>query len=318
MYNEVENNAALQSVLATLEIERKKIASTKTKGYIFLGGGLAFLIIGSILGVPGPAFVIGLAGIIYGGILLYRITERSRMYVATFKRDVIGSALKFLDPSLTISPYEGILDHEFVSSQLFSTSPDRYHTEDLVRGKAGKTGFYFAEVHAEYKTEEQTKDGRRISWNDIFKGIVFVADFNKNFNGVTIVRPKGLTAAFGAWFSKNVFSFGDKDVIQLENPEFNKSFVTYANDQVEARYILTPAMMERVFTLNGKSASTISLSFINSRMYIAFPMQRNYFEAPVFKTLLNPALLNEDISVIKFMYDIISELDLNTRIWGKN
>ncbi|MCZ4243098.1 DUF3137 domain-containing protein [Pedobacter punctiformis] len=318
MQAEFENNAAFQSVLATLEVERKKIASTKTKGYIFIGSGIAFGILGAVLGIPMPSILIGLGGVIYGGILLYRITEQSRAYAGAFKRDVIGSALKSLDQSLTIEPYSGIVDDEFVSSQLFTTNPDRYHTEDLVSGQAGKTRFYFAEVHAEYKTEEQTKDGRRVNWHEIFKGIIFVADFNKNFNGVTVVRPKGITAAFGVWFSKNIFSFGDKDAILLENPEFNKTFVTYGNDQVEARYILTPAMMDRIFSLNRKSASAISLSFINSRMYIAFPLQRNYFEAPVFKTLLNPALLNEDISVIRFMYDIVNELDLNTRIWGKN
>jgi len=70
--------------------------------------------------------------------------------------------------------------------------------------------------------------------------------------------------------------------------------------------------------LNSNSKNTISLSFINNRMNIAFPLDRNYFEAPVFKTLLNPELLNQDIAAIKFMYEIVQELDLNTRIWGKS
>ena len=122
----------------------------------------------------------------------------------------------------------------------------------------------------------------------------------------------------GAWFSKNLFSFSDKNVINLESTDFDKTFITHSTDQVEARYILTPAMMERILTLNRNAKNTVSLSFIDSRMYIAFPLNRNYFEAPVFKTLLNPDLLNEDIAIINFMYDIVRELDLNTRIWGKN
>jgi len=184
-------------------------------------------------------------------------------------------------------------------------------------GIAGKTGFYFAEVHAEYKTVIQTKNGTRTEWHDLFKGIIFVADFNKNFNAITIVRPKDFGRAIGAWFSKNLFSFGNSDVIKLENPEFDQAFVTYGNDQVESRYILTPSMMERILQLNQKSKYSINLSFIKSRMYIGFPLDRNYFEAPIFKSLLNPNLLDEDINAIKFMYDIVKELDLNTRIWGK-
>jgi hypothetical protein len=314
---EVANNAGLQTVLAGLEIERKKIASSQTKGYVFIALGIIVIVGGFISGLGGFA-LIGLVPLTYGGIALYRISDELKAYKEAFKTDVIGTALKDLDPSLIIEPYSGIQEYEFVEAQLFTEKPDRYKTEDFVSGNAGKTSFYFAEVHAEYKTETQTKNGRQVDWHEIFKGIIFAADFNKNFNGVTVVRPKNMVGAMGAWFSKNLFSFGDKTVIELENTAFSKAFITHATDQVEARYILTPALMERILSLNANAKETISLSFINTKMYIAFPLSRNYFEAPVFKTLLNPDLLNQDIAAIKFMYEIVKELDLNTRIWGKN
>lgn len=314
----LEGNVALQNVLAAMEVERQKIASTQKKGYCFIGSGIVLAIIGVVLGFPAPAIVLGLIPIIYGGIVFYKIGDELKAYKEAYKRDVIGEALRFLDASLTIDPYRGILAQEFIYSQLFSQDPDRYKTEDLVSGKADKTRFYFAEVHAEYKTVTQTKNGTRTEWHDIFKGIIFAADFNKNFNGVTIVRPKDFGSTLGAWFSKNLFSFSNKDVIKLENVDFDKAFLTYGTDQVESRYLLTPAMMERILRLNSNSKFSISLSFIESRMYIAFPLNRNYFEAPIFKSLLNPELLNEDIATIKFMYDIVKELDLNTRIWGRN
>ncbi|WP_316754890.1 DUF3137 domain-containing protein [Pedobacter aquatilis] len=314
----IENNATLQNVLATLETERAKISSTQKKGYLFIGAGIIVAIGFSVWGIPVPGVIIGLFGAIYGGIVLYKIADALKAYKEAFKTHVIGTALKSLDESLTIEPYNGIPVSEFCSTQLFSEQPDRYHTEDLVSGNAAKTGFYFAEIHAEYKREVQTKNGTRTEWHDIFKGIIFVADFNKNFKGVTLVKPKDLFGTMGAWFSKNLFSFSDKNVINLESTDFDKTFITHSTDQVEARYILTPAMMERILTLNRNAKNTVSLSFIDSRMYIAFPLNRNYFEAPVFKTLLNPDLLREDIAIINFMYDIVRELDLNTRIWGKN
>jgi len=314
----IAGNVALQNVLATLEIERKKISSTQKKGYLFIAIGIIVALSGFALGLAVPAAIAGLAPLIYGGIILYKISDELKAYKEAFKVNVIGSALKSLDSSLLIEPDKGIPDYEFEQTQIFSQTPDRYKTEDLVSGNAGKTTFYFAEVHAAYKTEVQTKNGTRTEWHDIFRGILFCADFNKNFVGVTIVKPKDLLGTMGAWFSKNLFSFNDKDIISLENTEFSKTFITHATDQVEARYILTPAMMERILNLNRNTKSSVSLSFINSRMYIAFPLSRNYFEAPVFKTLLNPELLNEDITVINFMYEIVNELDLNTRIWGKN
>lgn len=313
----VENNTTLQNVLAKLEVDRQKIASTQKKGYLFIAFGVIIAVAGLTLGFPIPAAIATFAALVYGGVILYKISDELKSYKESFKVNVIGTALKSLDESLVIEPYKGITEEEFESTQIFSQSPDRYNTEDLVSGNAGKTSFYFAEVHAEYETQVQTKNGTRTEWHDIFKGIIFAADFNKNFNGVTILKPSNLFSTMSAWFSKNLFSFGDKDVVTLENVDFNKTFITHSTDQVEARYILTPAMMDRILTLNKNTDSTLSLSFINSRMYIAFPLNRNYFEAPVFKTLLNPDLLNQDIEVINFMYEIVKELDLNIRIWGK-
>lgn len=308
---------AIEGVIAELEVQRKKIASNKFQGWgaIVLGLVTTFLLISFGQGII--ALAVGALGIITGIVILYRISDDISQYKYRFKREVIGAALNSVDQSLTFEPKNGISESEFINSQLFGTTPDRYHSEDLITGKNEKTSFYFAEVHAEYKTETQTKNGRQEHWHDILKGIIFSADFNKNFNGVTVIRPKDFGSSLGAWFSKNVYSFGDKDVVELENDYFVKNFVTHSTDQVEARYILTPAMMEEIAELNDRSAYCVSLSFINSSVYIAFPLDNNYFEPPVFKTLLKPDLLDEDMSILNFMLGIIKELDLNTRIWTK-
>ncbi|WP_157472612.1 hypothetical protein [Flavobacterium aquidurense] len=51
-------------------------------------------------------------------------------------------------------------------------------------------------------------------------------------------------------------------------------------------------------------------------MYIAFLLSTKYFEAHVYTSLLVSDLLTDD-SIVQFMHDIVHELDLNTRIWGK-
>jgi hypothetical protein len=309
--------AEVQHTLNELEVERKKISSGKTTAWgSILLGVLSFFIASSfdqlIIGI-----IVGGIGGIFGGIKLYQLEDDIQYFKARFKMEVIGAVLSSIDQSLTIDPHSGILESTFRNSQLFTTDPDRYATEDLISGRADKTAFSFAEVHAEYKTEVATKNGTRTVWNDIFKGIIFVADFNKNFNGLTAVRPKDIGSQIGAWFSKHIYSFGDKNVIELENEYFNKNFVTYSTDPVEARYILTPSLMEKIAALNEQSAYCVSLSFTESNMYIAFPLGHNYFEPPIFKTLLKSDLLDADLLMLRFMYDIVSELDLNTRIWTK-
>ncbi|MES2417802.1 MAG: DUF3137 domain-containing protein [Bacteroidota bacterium] len=309
--------STIESVLAELEIERKKIVTRKLQGWGAIILGITLLLALFTINLQIMGLIIGAAGVIPGLIILNRINAGIDRYKYRFKQEVIGAVLNTFDYHLTLEPDQGISESEFVSAQLFTTTPDRYHTEDLVAGKADKTSFYFAEVHAEYKTETQTKNGRQVHWHSILKGIMFAADFNKNFNGLTIVRPKDFGSTLGAWFSKNIYSFGDNNIVELENEDFNKNFVVYSTDQIEARYILTPAMMDRIIDLNERSAYCISLSFIDSFLYIAFPLDNNYFEPPVFSSLLKPDLLDNDKSVLTFMCDIIRELDLNTRIWTK-
>lgn len=308
---------ATEAIIAELEILRKKIVNAQLKGWgaIILGIIATFCLFS--FGLDLASLLVGALAIIPGVVILYRISNDTSQYKYRFKQEVIASTLHSIHQSLTFDHESGISESEFINSQLFTTRPDRYHTEDLITGKDERTTFYFAEVHAEYKTETRTKNGRQVHWHDILKGIIFSADFNKNFNGITVVRPKDFGSSIGAWFSENIFSFGDKDIVKLENDYFNKNFVTQSTNQVEARYILTPAMMEKIAELNERSAYCISLSFINSSLYIAFPLDNNYFEPPVFKTLLTPDLLNEDMYMLSFMLDIVKELDLNTRIWTK-
>ncbi|MES2828524.1 MAG: DUF3137 domain-containing protein [Bacteroidota bacterium] len=313
-------NATLQSTLNELEKERKTVSGIKIKSYLFIGTGILFGAAGFLISdllIAGA--IIGVVSLIVGLVILNKASEKFNVYRHEFKSRVIAVALKSIDASLELQYNTGLSERSFINSQLFTQRPDRYKSEDQVYGNAGKTHFSFSEVHAEYKTVTQTKNGRREHWHTILKGIVFCADFNKNFKGVTVVRPKDMGAALGAWISDKmpIFSSSDRELVKLENTEFCETFVTYSTDQVEARYILTPSMMERLCELNNKTRNTISVSFIDSYVYMGFPMSKDYFEPPVFKSLLDPKFLEEDLNVIRFMYGIIKELDLNTRIWGK-
>nr|WP_315246480.1 DUF3137 domain-containing protein [uncultured Flavobacterium sp.] len=317
MDSEINSKANLQEILNTLETDRKKIAETYQTCYILFGLAVLILLVGLFIRFPALGIIGCLVPLIIGIVMYFRIEDDAVKYKLAYKTTVVGTALKDINETLIITPLSGLPEYEFISSELFTTEPDRYKTQDLISGTVDKTSFWFAEVHAEYKTERQTKNRTETEWHTIFEGIVFVADFNKNFTVSTIVRPKNFGNAARSWFSKNLFNVNSDELVQLENIDFDNKFVTYSQNQIEARYILTPAMMERILDLNSKSDETISISFIHSKMYIAFPLSYNYFEAPIHKTLLVPDLLTDDLSIVQFMQDIVHELDLNTRIWGK-
>lgn len=318
MIQEIDDAIGRQRILTELEALRKEIYGIKIKNYSIIGIAVLIIIAGIVFGGLIPVIILGIAILIYGLVMLGKAGAKESQYRYSYKHSLVAYALRTIDESLKINDVEALSEEAFISSQLFAKAPDRYHSEDQVYGFAGKTKFSFSEVHAEYKTVTPTKNGQRVDWHDILKGVVFCADFNKNFNGTTTVRPKDLSAAFIAWISTALPIFNSGEVVKLENPDFDKNFITHSNDQVEARYILTPSMMERIAEVNSRSKETISLSFTGSLVFIAFPLSGNYFEPPFSRSLLDEHLLEKDIELVQFMYGIVNELDLNTRIWGKN
>jgi len=106
-------------------------------------------------------------------------------------------------------------------------------------------------------------------------------------------------------------------LVQLENVEFEKAFVVHSTDQIEARYILTPSILETMLRIKQQINCEVHFSFVGSRVYCALSIRRNLFEPRVFGPLA-------DIKDVKNMYQlfeinklIIQELNLNTRIWTK-
>ena len=66
MDSEISNNPALQEVLNTLEVDRKKIASTYTVCYILFGIAALIIVVGLLIGAATVAIILSLIPIIVG------------------------------------------------------------------------------------------------------------------------------------------------------------------------------------------------------------------------------------------------------------
>lgn len=200
---------------------------------------------------------------------------------------------------------------EFISSKIYSAARiDKFKGEDLFYGVRGKTEYRFSEVHAqEKKTSTDSKGNRKTHYETVFKGIFMVADFNKHLSTTTRV----VTRADG-FFEKLL---AGKTKVILENPTFEKMFNTYSSDQVEARYILSPAMMERILELQELFKTKIDLSFSGNHVYLAIQLYNNHFE-PKLNSKIDVKQLERIYKEIESCLNIIDTLDLNTRIWTKD
>ena len=312
-FTEFYNNTLLED-LKSLEQERRKIVSKLIVVFVIilfiLGFCLLMIKVNSGATAPFLFIPIILCIITYAAICHFM----TKGYVSTFKSLVIRRIVHFIDENLNYDASEYIDHTTFMMSKIFTTRPNQYKGDDLVWGKTGATEIKFSEIHAEHESGSG-KNKRRYT---IFKGLFFIGDFNKHFTCETVVLPDTAEKLFGYFGQKlqsmNVFR---GQLIKLEDPEFESHFVVYGDDQIQARYILSMSLMERIVEFKKKTDREIYLSFIGSKVFVAVSYTKSLFEPRLFRTLLDFEPIREYFRDLQLAIGIVDDLNLNTRIWSK-
>lgn len=296
-------NAELAPVLAEIEEKRKRII--KETGRKLLWVVLILLVLALAIGLVADVLV---AALIVGGIACFfafwlMYAPGKEEVSDYYKKHIIAPFVHAMFEEGSFAPDQGIASGVFMSSGLFS-APDRYHSEDLICGKQGNTQLSFSEVHAEEKhTRTDSKGHTHTSWVTLFKGFIFVADFHKHFKTRTLVYRNQLIAF-------------KKSRVKLEDPDFERRFDVYCSDQVEARYILSPSMMQRMRELDDRFGKKLQFSFNNSKILIAISDSRNYFETGLWSPI-KLEVLRTEYEMLRAFASIVEDLNLNLRIWSK-
>ena len=315
---------ALRAELSTLEAQRADLHRQAMNGWMFVGaallvgGGMAAA--GLSQGEAGFGIVVGIATLAAMGLVGYfQISKPHTQYVGAFKDQFIRPIAQSVGEGFSYSPAGMITEEVYSSSQLYTRSADRYNGEDLLEGMIGRTNVRMSELHTEYKTTSTDNKGHtQTHWHTIFKGLFIEADFHKHFQGRTFVRPDFAERTFGfLGRSLQKMTFGEEQLVQLEDKDFEKAFVVHGTDQVEARYILSTSMMRRMLDLKRKFGADIAFSFVDSSMFIALSISENLFEPKFGASVLDEAYLRHYYDQIQSCLGIVEDLGLNTRIWGK-
>ncbi|MBU1659266.1 DUF3137 domain-containing protein [bacterium] len=248
------------------------------------------------------------------GAIIYKFLIKD--YTQEFKDKIIQPLIHAIDEKLHYSSNEYIPQFLFEKSELFTSRPDRMSGNDYVKGEMDGTKIEFSDVHA----QKRHKDSKgRESWSTIFKGIFIVAEFNKNFDAKTIVLPDSAQNTFGDlighWLqSKNG---AREELVKMDNSAFEKEFVVYSSDQIEARYILSHSLMQRLLEFKKKSEHPVYVSFIGDAIHIAIYYDKDLFEPSVFRSLLEYKIAMEYVKTLHLALGIVEELKLNRKIWSK-
>lgn len=306
----------LSPTLEKLEEDRKRVKKQIINyGTIYT---IIFLLIASLLNEyvftsnDSSGFLLVVYFVI-GAIIYNNLTKD---YTIEFKNNVIAPMINELDENLNYSSELHISEKTFINSNMFTQSPDRFSGNDYVHGEVDEVNIQFSDVHAEQRHRDYKG---RTRWSTIFQGLFIVAEFNKHFKGKTIVLPDTAQSTFGdligGWLqSKNL---SRDELVNMDNAEFEEEFVVYSDDQIEARYILSPLLMERLLAFKKKTKHPIYISFIGESIHMAIEYNKDLFEPTIFSSLLDFKVAMEYVQTLHLSIGIINELKLNEKLWSK-
>ncbi len=293
-------NDELKPLLESLETKRKEAYSTFIKvviGVMVIVITIAILLknIDKMVFVAVPAFLI--VGYFYRKMAIFR---------AQAKHMIMPEICTRLGMTYHQKPRNN-------ATQMFRTlslipSYDEKKLEDEVRGCIDDVDFNLFEA----KLINVSRDSKgRTTRNTVFKGLLANFDFHKNFVGTTVVS--GDLTALGN-FLTGWAKGGDR--VKLEDPEFESKFEVHSTDQVEARYLLTPSLMERILKFsNMANVKGLELAFHDRHLFMSIKRDKQYFEGGGYD-LDDLKYIKENIKDITFIFDIINQLNLaqNTKI----
>ena len=234
----------LEPWLAGLEQERRQAVR---RLFIGLGAGavlgpLAGFALGVQLEEPGLVLMGLFLGLAIGGGFGYQRLRGLRKQVKVRLNEGVAEVL---DLRYALKPPTPRRFDTFCDLGLLP-SWDRHSFEDHFEGERQGCDFELYEAHLEEK--RRSKNGTH--YVTVFRGVLIRINFPRKVEGVTVItRDQGIfngLEAFGRSFGKTKL-----ERIRLVDPDFEKAFEVYGNDQVLARYMLTPSFMERLIALEA-------------------------------------------------------------------
>jgi hypothetical protein len=235
----------------------------------------------------------------------------------TFKQKVIKPLIQFINPNFKYNPQSFINHQEFMQLGFFENLMYTYDGNDQLIGKHNDVLFQFCDLDVTISPRIRS---RNESDDTVFCGNFFMAKFNKPFKTETYIMPsyslkENLLGDDFETVSYLVDTWQLGNEVKLEDVTFNKKFKVLSHDQIEARYILTPTLMERIKRVQEKTKGKLFISFRNNLIFIANNNGFDYFEPDFYKSINTTDYIMDYYNEITELLGIIDELKLNIKIW---
>ena len=283
--------------LVLLELERQKVLRSlfrlKLVCFVLAAG------VGWLFYYFSRDAILGAVAFLVCGATIYYFFESifTDSFTFKFKRKVIRSIVESC--GLTYHP-GGFVENDYLY-MIYDFDIDKYSGNDLIFGQIEGVRVKFSDVEAiSIKEDLYRNKTHRV----LFAGLLFVADFPKRLKAVTQICSG--TDEFRDYGGKRA---------RMDDAEFERYFRVYATDQIEARYALTPSLMESLKLLKMRFHRPINIVLTGDKICMAIRTGRDNFEPDLRRPLVGKGANRFYKDEIGGFLRIVEELRLNRKIW---
>jgi len=283
--------------LVLLELERQRVLRSLFRlklACVFIAAAASWLL---YLASHKAALSIG-AFVVCGATMYYFFESIfTDSFTFKFKRKVIRSIVESC--GLTYHP-GGFVENDYLY-MIYDFDIDKYSGNDLIFGQIEGVRVKFSDVEAiSIKEDLYRNKTHRV----LFAGLLFVADFPKRLKAVTQICSG--TDEFRDYGGKRA---------RMDDAEFERLLRIYTTDQIEARYALTPSLMENLKLLKMRFHRPINIVLIGDKICMAIRTGRDNFEPDLRRPLVGKGANRFYKDEIGGFLRIVEELRLNCKIW---
>jgi hypothetical protein len=257
----------LGSELTVLRKKRRLLIWKKVLGNIIpFPGIILFLIIAfySQLSSDAIALLTVIVIMIFSAIPVFILGNSEEKYINEFNNEIIARIIRFTTGHEDFKT-QSIYERDVLEDCGIFPTPRDSSLMKVFEGINGGSNYIIYRFSAHF---EHIK---------AFNGYIIESSFNKEFSGQTIIYPVSTENFLLNLHDKILHNLPPR--IEIEDPDFHKAFAVYGTDQVEARYLVTPALMQKLLNIHEKLNHDIFCSFSKSNMYIAVNYKRPEFLA---------------------------------------
>lgn len=140
----------------------------------------------------------------------------------------------------------------------------KYNSFDFIAGKINEKDFLFSGISIKDKLKTTTSG----ELTTIFYGTFGITDFIME-NPTEIIIAPDVRNKFLNMLLEDIKKATGKstEIVRLENPEFERYFEVYSQDQVTARKVITLTFMEKMVEFRKLMNKNITLIYKNNKIY---------------------------------------------------